>query len=217
VTIRPGISWGSPGPLAPDAAVFAVDAEARQHLQQVFDRQVVPSEGPLDLGELGLLAGDLHRTLGSPRHDERALRAGEGMRLPVDVGLVEWDGGRSIFLAHLVAHPRRPLRWWTDRTVAVMNAEYYSEMDLAPRSHPNDGRLDLLDGSLPRGQRLQGRRRARSGTHIPHPRLALRSGRAFEIRAAGQRPLHLWLDGSHVGTTESFTVTCIPDALVVVA
>ena len=54
--------------------------------------------------EVGLLGGDLHRTLGAPHHDEDDLRAGRGMRFPMDLGTVSVDGGPPmVFVAHLVA------------------------------------------------------------------------------------------------------------------
>src|SRR4029450_5976164 len=103
---------------------------------------------------LGLLGGDLCRTLGG-RGDEARLRSPEATRLPVDLGAVLLDGRLHWFVAHLIA--RRG--WWSGRIVAAMNAEYLGPWDVAPRSHPNDGRLDTLDGDLPVGERLKARRR----------------------------------------------------------
>ncbi len=222
MTIRKGARWGEPGALAAGAPVVSDDDAARRVLQARFDDAAAASgEGELggpSLGELGLVGGDLHRTLGSPRRDEEDLRAGRGVRYPVDVGVAELDGGAAqVFLAHLVAHPRRRLRWWSRRTVSVMNAGYLGPFDLGPRGHPGDGRLDVTDGQLPPGQRRQGRRRARIGTHVPHPGLRTSSVREVELHAEPGEPLHVWLDGTHVGTASVIRVRCLPDAVVVVA
>lgn len=217
MTIRPGDPWGEPGPLGANAPVFATDRAARTHLQDRFEQF-----GLAGLGELGLVAGDLHRTLGSPQHTAEVLRAGHGVRYPVDLGVVTLADREFVFLSHLVAHEGRRLRWWSGRTVVAMNAGFVGPMDLGPRSHPNDGRLDVTDGALPRGERLQGRQRARSGTHVPHPDLETRSVRRVDIVArptdsSPAEPLHVWLDGEHVGAAIELTVRCAPDALVVVA
>ena len=211
MTIRKGAPWGAPGALDPAAPVVVDDASARQHLQRLLD------EGA-PFGELGLTGGDLHRTLGSPHHDEQDLRSGRGVRYPVDVGIASLDGGGElVFLSHLVAHPRRRVRWWSRRTVAVMNATHLGELDLGPRAHPGDGRLDLTDGRLPLGQRRAGRRRARSGTHLPHPDLHTHSAAELEVVGDGGGHLHVWLDGSYAGTASRIEVTCRADAVVVVA
>jgi hypothetical protein len=213
VTIKPGARWGDPGPLAEGAPVVGDDAAAREVLQRRFE-----DPGETGLGEIGLVGGDLHRTLGSPRRDAEDLRAGRGVRYPVDVGVVELDGGPGqVFLSHLVAYPRRRLRWWSRRTVAVVNASYVGRLDLGPRAHPGDGRLDVTDGRLPLGQRRQGRRRALTGTHVPHPDLRTRSVSEVEVHAGDDGTLHVWLDGAHVGTASTIRVRCVPDAVVVVA
>ena len=50
---------------------------------------------------LGLLGGDLCRTLGGTG-DEQRLRSDEAMQLPVDLGAVLVDGRLHWFVAHLV-------------------------------------------------------------------------------------------------------------------
>lgn len=224
MTIRPGEPWGEPGPLAADAPVLDSDAAAAAVLQARYDALAAEERGALGggaLGEIGLVGGDLHRTLGAPGRDAAQLRGGAGVRFPVDVGVVALPGGERVFLAHLVAQPRtvagaaRGVRWWSVRTLAVMNAGFVDDMDLGPRSHPNDGRLDVTDGELPRGQRRAGRRRARTGTHIPHPALRTRTARSLTVDAEG-RDLHVWLDGVHVGAARSLPIRCIPDAVTVV-
>jgi len=219
MTIRKGVEWGSPGTVDPSAPVVRTDAAASDVLQPLLDLGE-------PLGEIGLLGGDLHRTLGSPRHDEVDLRSGRGMRFPVDVGVVEFDDPehgtvRRMFIAHLVATTPTRWRtgghrsWWRGRTVMAMNAAFAEDANLAPRSHPNDGRLDVLDGELDRRERRQALRRTPMGAHVPHPSLAER--RVKELQVSSDHPLRLRLDGIHVGDTAVFTVRCIPDAVTIVA
>lgn len=222
MTIKPGQAWGEAGRLAAEAPVAADDAAAARVLQDRWDalsrdtHEDRWSAGPGALGEVGLLSGDLHRTLGAPAHTEADLREGDAMRFPVDVGVVQFDGEERVFVSHLVAHERRRPRWFSGRSVAVMNGTFVDDLDLGPRAHPNDGRLDVTDGALPRGERRQGRRRARTGSHLPHPALTTRRIAEWDLQAEDDRPLHLWLDGVHVGTTTSAHIRCLPDAAVVV-
>ena len=202
MTIQKGQPWGTPGPLPADGVVVRSDAEARAAVTDARRRGVAPPP-------LGLLGGDLCRTLGG-RGDAGRLRSPEAMTFPVDLGVVEADGVELVFVAHLIA--RR--RWWRGRVVAVMNAQWLGAWDLGPRSHPDDGLLDLTDGDLPLGQRRQARRRLPTGTHLPHP--GLRTGRAGAFTLDFERPLDLWLDGDRVTRVRHLIVRCEPDALEVV-
>ncbi|HJR24625.1 MAG TPA: hypothetical protein VJ804_04080, partial [Acidimicrobiales bacterium] len=154
---------------------------------------------------LGLLGGDLCRAVGGAG-DETRLREG-GVVLPVDLGAVLVDGRLHWFVAHLVA--RRG--WWRGRVVAVMNAQHLGPWDVAPRGHPNDGRLDVLDGDLSLGQRWEARRRLRTGTHVPHPGIEERHVTAVQLELAPGT--NVWLDGELIGPARNLSVRVEPDAL----
>lgn len=204
MTIRRGQDWGEPGALGPDAPVVDNDRAAAELLEHSW-----APEGPPP--EIGILGGDLHVTLGQPRHDESDLREGNGMRLPMDLGTVRIDDGAPlVFVAHLVATERANGRLWSSRTVTVLNGSFVGPDNLGPRAHPNDGRLDITDGTLPRPQRRAGRRRARTGTHVPHPDLSERRSAHHVIESA--TPLHVRLDGRPVGSGRRLEITCHPDA-----
>lgn len=202
MSIRRGATWGEARPLPPDGVVVRSDAEARAVVSDALraGRAVPP---------LGLLGGDLCRTLGG-RGDETRLRSPEAMTFPVDLGRVLVDGHLHWFVAHLVA--RRP--GWRGRAVVVMNAQFLGPWDLAPRSHPGDGLLDVTDGALPLGDRLKARRRAVTGTHLPHP--ALRTTRVAATGLDLDPPLEIRLDGERIGRARHLTVGVEADALRVV-
>jgi len=178
------------------------DAEARRAVTQARqDGRPLPT--------LGLLGGDLCRTLGG-RGDSARLRSDAAMTFPVDLGHVVLDGDEHWFVAHLIA--RRS--WWHGRVVAVMNAQWLGSWDLAPRSHPNDGLLDATDGVLPVADRFRARRRLPTGTHLPHPALRTLRGAtmSFELAPA----LDVRLDGTLVGRARRLDVRIEHDALTVV-
>jgi hypothetical protein len=199
VTIRKGEEWGEAGPLAPDGVVVETDAAAGDLVAEARRaHRRVP--------ELGFVGGDLARTLGA-RGDHPRLRSDEARRLPLDLGTVLVDGRIEFFVAHVVV--RR--RFWQGPFVVVMNAEYLGDMKLAPRAHPGDGLLDVLEGSLGLDDRLRARRRARTGDHVPHPGITQRRVGALQIDVP--RGSGVWLDGRRLGSARSLSVRVEPDAL----
>ena len=213
--IARGEDWGVPGPLAPDAPVAPDDAGLVAALGAAAGRELPPGPPP----EVGLTGGDLHRSLGSPRHDEADLRAGRGVRFPMDLAVAtlrppRGPALRRRFCAHLIAvEGGGPM--FRHRTVVVMNAAFVGRDNLGPRAHPDDGVLDVTDGRLNWWDRRRARARMPSGTHLPHPDLAVR--RVRELAVEFGRPATVRLDGVAVGAFTALEVAVEPDAVVVVA
>ncbi len=199
MTIRKGQDWGRPGALPDDGILVHRDADARA---AVSDARA----GQHPIPVLGLLGGDLARCVGSTGEVDR-LRSDRARTVEVDLGEVEIDGTPHVFVAHLVA--RR--RLWSGRFVVAMNAEHIGSWKVAPRAHPNDGELDLLDGTLSLDDRLKARRRLPSGDHIPHPSITTRRIRTVEI--GFDRPTPVYLDGELVGRGQHLLIRVVPDAL----
>jgi hypothetical protein len=158
--------------------------------------------------------GDLARTLGSPSSDD----APSVLELPLDLVDVTCDGGDLVACAHVVVR-RRWMRggWWFGPVTVVMNAEFIGDWDVAPRGHPNDGRVEVLqaDTAMSLRERFAVRRRLPGGMHVPHPSIATRSVReaAFEF----EQPMVVVVDGIVVGSSRSLSVRVRPDAAIVYA
>ncbi len=118
----------------------------------------------------------------APKGGEDRLASTEARRLPVDLGSVLIDGVHHWFTAHLVA--RRS--WWRGPVVAVMNAQFRGAWNVAPKGHPNDGRLDVLEASMATTERLKARARLRSGSHVPHPDIRERRVTAVQLDLASE-------------------------------
>lgn len=201
MTIRKGEPWGTTGPLPEGAVTVWSDAEAAEvvaHARRL--QRAVPV--------MALLGGDLCRTLGGTG-DAGRLSTDEVTIVPVDLGVATLDGTIRYFVAHLVARHR----WWAGRAVVAMNAEWLGTWDLAPRSHPNDGLLDITDGSLGPKDRVLARRRVPTGTHLPHPGLSTRRVPAARFELASPCPVRL--DGVAVGRSRVIDVHLEPDAITV--
>ena len=200
MTIRRGESWGDQATVPEGLEVLADDAA----LYRALNRPEPPRS-------VGLLTGDLARTVGASGDPERLRPGAEAVRLTIDVGQVDLDGGTYRFAANAVV--RRA--WWTGRIVAVCNAQFIGPWDVAPRSHPNDGYLDTLEVHRDMGvrQRWGARGRLPTGSHVPHPLIATRRQRTGEWTFS--RPHRVWIDGVPVGATRRLAVSVAPDALTV--
>ena len=196
--IAKGQPWGAPGALPEGGVVVRSDAEARAVVERARRAgDAVPA--------LGLVGGDLCRTVGG-RGDEARLGTAEAVTLPFDLGSVLLDGVPHWFVAHLVI--RRS--WWSGRVIAVMNAQWIGPWDVAPRSHPNDGLLDVFDGDLSIDDRLKARRRLVTGTHVPHPGIGQQRVAAVQFEL--DRPTPVWLDGERVGSARTISARLEVDA-----
>jgi hypothetical protein len=203
MTIRRGEEWGAVGP-APDGVIaVSSDAELGSVVRWARERDAA-------IPPCALLGGDLMRTVGGTGDRDR-LR-GEMVVMTVDVVKVETDAGAaSWFVAHLLA--RRS--WWRGPVTAAMNAEFMGAWDVAPRSHPNDGRVDVVEVSdrLRVRQRWAARGRLASGTHVPHPDITIRSTSTLAVDLPSRT--RLWLDGVVWERARRIVLTVEPDAMVV--
>lgn len=201
MTIEKGKPWGAPGALPAHGVVVRSDAEARAVLEDA-------RRGGRPFPPLGLLGGDLCRTLGGPGDEDR-LHSPVAVTFPVDLGEALVDGKLYLFVAHLVARDRL----WRHSFVA-MNAQWLGEWNLGPRAHPGDAKLDTYHSSLALSDLPKVRARLHHGAHLPHPRIKERRGPAVQVELP--RHLAVRVDGTPVGRGRVLSVRVEPDALSVV-
>jgi hypothetical protein len=200
--IEKGSAYGRPGPLPDDGVVVGSDGEARRVLEDArrHGRPFPP---------LGLIGGDLCRTLGGGGGDQTRLRSADAVTFAVDLGEVLLDGRLHLFVAHCVARSRT----WT-RAVVGMNGQWLGPWNAAPRAHPGDGMLDTYDVKLRLSELPAVRSRLHHGAHLPHP--GIREERAPAAHVELARPLPVWLDGDRLPAATVLSLRVEPDALTVV-
>lgn len=196
MTIEKGQPWGKPG-IVPGDIVFAVD-----------DSQVSAFPG-LHVQPIG---GNLWKSLGSP---PRRKPGDECMELPIDVlrCTVTHPGGVSSVIA--VADVRIGSWFSPDGMTIISNAGIHDDLNIAPRAHPNDGEFDILvlEGSTSLRQRAIARRRAATGTHVPHPTIRVTRGQHFDTQR--RRRAELVIDGRPFGSWSSVSVDIVADFMTV--
>ena len=210
MTIEKGESWGEPVGVATGFPVVSSDHElAKLAAESVAAGEQLTAR---------LNGGDLAATLGLREDGLADSTAGEGERLafPIDLAMATLDGAPAApFVAHLTVR-RLPalaaaLGHGPGIEVSVMNAALLGPFRLGPRAHPNDGLIDVTEGAVPFRHRWEAAKRARSGSHLPHP--DLRHRRLKTWQGDFPRPVSVWLDGVAHGRARTIHVDLIEDAL----
>lgn len=209
MTIRPDEAWGRSVPRPVHLAMVDDDAA----LATMLAGARAGGDGP----PVGVRRGDMARTLGI---DPSAPSRDQVNELPIDLVEVRLDDGAEVMIAcaHVIARsPARRGSWWRGPVVMVMNAEFLGDWDVAPRGHPNDGRVEVFeaDATMSIRQRVAARRRVRTASHVPHPKITKRSVRSATWTFP--RVMTILVDGRRVGTATSVGITVLPDAAVVYA
>lgn len=155
-----------------------------------------------------LRGGDMLRTLGGPSHPRDS---GRGTEVAIDLMEVRVDGQVVPALSHVLVRGRRigggSLRGPVD---VFMNAQFIGGRDLAPRGHPNDGRVEHLgvDPAMGVRQRLLAWRRARNGSHLPHPGISSTSIVRSAVECRGRIVV---ADGEVIGPAATVEVVVAAD------
>lgn len=197
MTIRPGEPWGQTVAMPADAIVVQSDVALADAIARREPRPIL------------IRGGDLYATLGAPSATT------EATLVSIDTIGVRADDRDLMAVSHVVARGAGRRGWWRGPLVAVMNVDHLGPWDVAPRAHPNDGRLNVVEvaASMSARKRWQAARRLPTGTHVPHPSIAMRTAAAAQFDF--DRPLALWLDGERRGSVRSLTAIVMADAATV--
>ncbi len=201
MTIRPGEPWGEVRVVPRDVLRVEDDAGIRR----LLEAGSLPPRGQ----PVAPRGGDCWRAAGGRRERDRVSAGDPVAVLPWDALEVHADGRPMWAVAHVVARG-----WaWSGAVTAVMNVDHLGSWDVAPRAHPNDGRLDWVSvsHSMDWRARWQARRRLPLGTHVPHPQIEVRRGDTMEVTFARAR--RLYVDGVREGSVRHLHVRVVADRL----
>jgi hypothetical protein len=193
MTIRPGDDWGTPTSGAP-ACVIAGDDHALAAAAAELDPDTLLAFAPDP-------SSDLARAIGL---EPGATTPRRGIALPVDAILVERSSALlwAVNAVELGTPPGslratsreaevsvtvdgRRFHEGPATTVVIANGQFIDGLDVSPRGHPGDGRVEVQVYALRPGERSGMRRRLPTGVHLPHPRIRTGSGRRIRVRVRG--------------------------------
>jgi hypothetical protein len=200
--IRKGEPWGRSVDRPDGLVTVTADADVAAWVAARRAGQATPP--------LFVAGGDLARTLGAGPPDRNPVN-----ELPIDLVEVRLDGAEPAVpaCAHVVMRtPWWRGGWFRGPIVLVMNAEFRGRWDVAPRGHPNDGRVEVVsaDAELSVRQRFGAWRRLPSAAHVPHPAISTRS--AKRDRWTFTRPVAVRVDGRAMGRATTVDIDVIADA-----
>ena len=201
MNIEKGRSWGSLSPLPPEGVIIKTNKEL---LEKVNDCK---RQG-IDLPTFGLLGGDLWRTLGGRRAEER-LYGGEATTLDIDLGCALLDGKIFWFCAHMFIGSKLK-----GEKIFISNVAHYGKMNPAPKAHPGDGKFDMLEVKLSPLQTFKAVKRVSAGTHIPHPGIKYKQVSSEQFSFG--KKLSIEIDGKNIGKYSTVSIRIENEALRVV-
>lgn len=214
--IRPGDEWGTPTTAEADVRVRGDD--------HALAAVVVGGPTP-PLVRFEPVGSELARAVGLADAPPDAGPPLRGIELPIDA--ISTSEGVAVNAAVFGISPdrlrsyhrRRPITVAVDgkirftgpaTTVVVANGQFLDGVDVVPRGHPGDGRLEIQVYALTPGERGAMRRRLPRGTHVPHPHITAVTGQSVEISA--DRPWSVVVDGHATPPTAALRATVIPKA-----
>ncbi len=218
--IKPGEEWGTP---TADAAELLVDGDDSALAAAIGH---CPSPPLVRFRPQG---SELGHAVGLSDRSSRELDEPAGIELPIDA--IDSSAGvavNAIVIGVAPAHlrflsRRRPVTIAVDgrvlfdgaaTTIVIANGQFINGLDVVPRGHPGDGRLEIQVYALNPSERLPMRRRLRSGTHLPHPRIVCTTGRTVEVVAPqrGGRGWSLTVDGRPADAISTLNAAVRPKA-----
>ena len=204
MTIRKNEDWGVTVTRPENLVICETDAAASQLATNYFLQQKpIPA--------IAITRSNLSRALGTTGADidSQNMQATPFDLIEITFADDSKTGQRVLALGYGVLRKC----WWSGEIVAAMNTSFIGDWDCAPRSHPNDGKFDLLTvkSEMKPTQRLIASRRLRLGTHLPHPQISVKQLTSFEADCSAEP--NLYVDNRKFVCVNQCKFRLLPDAL----
>ena len=93
----------------------------------------------------------------------------------------------------------------------MCNSAFVGSWNVAPKAHPGDGKLDVVDSDLSLTDRIRARRRLAAGTHVPHPGISTQRVTAMQFDLDPE--LEIRLDHRPIGRSRTVSIRVEPAAI----
>ncbi len=204
MTIRKNANWGSTVARPENLVICESDAAASQLVTEHYvQKQIFPA--------IAIAKSNLARALGSNGADINAQIMQATPFDLIEIAFTDDSNRQQKVLALGYGLLRKS--WWRSEIVAAMNTSFIGDWDCAPRSHPNDGKFDLVTvrTEMNPTQRLIALRRLRLATHLPHPQISVKQLTSFDADCSAKP--NLYFDDRRFSCVNRCKFTLIPDAL----
>jgi len=135
------------------------------------------------------------------------------LRTSFDLIEVQAQVGDLRITRFLVGHAVLGNGFFRGRTVGVFNVSFHAGRDWAPRAHPNDGKLDVVEFAkdMKFAQRFAAYRKLKTGSHLPHPDISYHQSNQYQFDDL--RATRLTVDSLDLGAVKTCTFQVIVDAV----
>lgn len=191
--IRRGQPWGEPSYMFDDVIIVENDL-------------VLARTNPTN--RVFLTGGDIARSLGQPQVPAVGSACTEVTIDAMLCDIMNSDGQSTLIVA---ASSIIVGNYWKGRHLIVSNAGWIGDSNVAPRAHPNDGKVEMLTmrSHMSLRQRFLARRKMNTGVHLPHPDLSSAQISTTVIESKGREILVI--DGDKISNWTSISITVQPD------
>ena len=204
MTIRRNENWGTIVARPKNLVICASDAAASQLITEHYvQKQIFPA--------IAIVKSNLARALGSIGSDASAQNMQATPFDLIEIAFTDDSNKEQVVLALGYGLLRKS--WWRSEIVAAMNTSFIGDWDCAPRSHPNDGKFDLVTvrKEMSPTQRLIALRRLRLATHLPHPQISVKQLTSFDADCSTEP--NLYVDDRRFSRVKRCKFSLIPDAI----
>ena len=204
MTIRKNENWGSTVARPKNLAICKSDADASQLVTECHvQKRAFPA--------IAISKSNLARALGSSGAKTNAPTMQVTPFDLIEITFVDSSNKGQTVLALGYGLLRKS--WWRGEIMATMNTSFIGDWDCAPRSHPNDGKFDLVtvNAEMNLTQRLIASRRLRLATHLPHPQISVKQLTSFDADCFSKPDLYV--DGHRFSGIKHCKFRLVADAI----
>ena len=205
MTIQRGRDWGDYVQRPSGLQLVADDSKAEEFL----DEHLPNASQPI---ELAILKSEVARALGitGPKVENNEMLRTEFDVVEATFKLANHD---NLLRRYFLGHAFIRTSWFRGKCVGVLNSSFVGHRDWAPRAHPNDGKIDVveLDESMSVRQRLAAYKLMKTGSHLPHPGILYRQLTQYSTDCSNL-PI-LFIHGRRIGFVEICSFRVVPDAV----
>ncbi len=154
-------------------------------------------------------SGNIFRTLGGSENRDQSPPL-QATMCEIDLASVQFSNKEFLFASHCSLRQHH----FSTKGVLIMNSQFYKNRRVAIRSHPSDGKLDVISSELNLRQYMLASKLSESGNHMPHPDINIKSTDQHSI--SFHRNMRIYTDGCLIGRSDAVEISLLSKAIKVI-